>query len=583
MLNWTNGLPAFDNNAAIPTEPPGDFLPVINQDITFNFSVTNANILTILANVSNEGTFTNYEDGSVIIDGSFHNLTLTDNDGELLISGEIINSGELDNSGILNIESADTFLNEESGLFYNYGQVKLVDTYFANRGVFHIFGERFESNGEVENFGSVINNGNIDIQPCGIFKNYGSINNQYVIRNFNIFYNEGNYSGSPIIEELTLKNNSGLITANHECADNDGWTHYSDSTEGKILLSIYTNGQDIGNLADQSLTIQLSNDSRLGTGSVSSLSNALYPDCDDWYLFNRAWVIKSNNQNSAPFKIRLYFNESEYGDIQHTFPLSQNSAELFFYKLSGTEDAYASDVPPSGAHIFEPGSQSSQSSWLLSKISSGDFAEFEVTDLTGAYSAGVKSWLGGNIPFLLSFEATSDVDNQSVDIEWSTRQEPMSQEYILQRSLDSLNFTDIKTINATGNSSGLSVYNETDNNQDILATNFYRLKLIQTDGSIRYSPTRKVDFPSGNGEVTIFPNPSTNELYLQLSDVENGEVNIQIFDIDGQLRYADDFEIINNITVDNIYDKINLGSGIYSLQVKGLFRSETYRFIKIAR
>ena len=578
--NWSNGIPMSGNNAAIPTSPSGDFLPTINQEITIDFTIENANILTFFGDVINNSTIINYEDGSILNYGELTNQLVIDNDGELYSAGNIVNNGEFDNSGTLQFDFGDEFINTTDGRFYNYGPVKLIDTHFSNMGVLYINGGEFETSGEFENFGIIQNNGILKNLECGIFKNIGDINNTFIIENHNLFYNEGNLSGNPVADFLSLQNTPGITSANHQCIDKDGWTHFSETADSKILLSIFTDTADIGNVFDQSLIIQVNNDNRLGSGEANNLSDALYPNCDDWYTLNRSWVIKSSISNNSSFKVRFYYDPIDFNDIKNTFPLTQNIQELVFYKLNGTENAYDPNILSSETNLFDLANLSSSASWSQNEVTFSEFAEIETLELNGAYSAGVKSWLGGTIPFQLSFKAVPNAQTEKVTIEWSTSLENESLEYVLQKSDDGISFIDFKTI-AANNTNNLSVYEQIDEQPNLQMPTFYRLKLLRTDGNIRYSIIKEVNFDSG--EISIFPNPSVDELYIRLSGIEEGEITVNIYDINGKMHSSCILEVIDGITIENLYGKMEIGAGVYSLQVLGIDKNETYRFIKVLR
>ncbi len=581
QTNWSNGLPMPGNNAAIPTSPPGDFLPTINQAITVDFGIENANILTFFGDVTNNNTIINYEDGSIINYGELNNNLVIDNDGDFFSGGDIYNFGDFDNSGTLHFDFGDAFYNEPNGRLYNYGPINLVDTYFSNMGVLYMNGGVLSCTGKIENFGLIQNNGTIENLECGIFDNQGDINNQLIIINDNLFYSEGSYIGNPVDHRLSIQNNSGITQANHQCTDQDGWTHFSESLGSKILLSIYTDTVDIGSVIDQTLSIDIKNDIRLGSGNVSNLNDALYRDCDDWYTSNRSWVIRSTvNQGNTPFKIRFYFNDFDFQDIKNTFPISQSDQELVFYKLLGTENAYETDISEMDVSFFEkdlinPG----QSTWQKKPVGFANFAEIEVNGLNGAYSSGVKSWLGGTIPFHLTFNTIPNSSDQTVNLEWSTGIESGNLEYYLQRSEDGVTFSDFASVPANAPTTAISTYSAIDNTPFLQDATYYRIKLVRNDGSTRYSTIKEVSFSSG--EISLFPNPSLDELHLKLSELNEGEITINIFDINGHLLYKDLFTVSNNITTDNILEKVDLAAGMYSLQVIGVNKSKTLRFIKV--
>ncbi len=536
-------------------------------------------MLTIFGDIIVRDSIINYEDGSILNFGLFDNRHTVDNDGAFFSSGDIINSGQFDNSGILTFDFGDNFINQTSGTFLNFGKISLTDAYFANHGTLSLNGDTLSSTGFIENFGVLNNNSVIENTDCGIMLNRGTINNSFIINNFNIIYNEGLITGNPVSERLSLYNNSTILAADFECTDWEGWTHYGHAQSGKIFLSVFTNGLNIGSLSDQSLTIQIKNDPNLGNGTVNNLRNALYADSDDWYVLNRSWIIKSNVNDSLDMKIRIYFYDDDFLDIQNEFPLTRGIEELFFYEIENSENAFAIDIPEDEMSFYAPEQLINNNSWSKKALSFSSFAEFETRGLNGAFGAGVKSWLEGTIPYQLSFEIVPDVNNQTARISWSTGLEQANDSYTIQRSVDANQFFDIKTIAAQGNTNSISEYTETDETPDLFTENYYRIKLIRSDGSIRYSTTKSFRFE--NKKIELFPNPATDELYLGLSDFEDGSIPVKIYDMNGKLRLSDQFDIVNGLATENILERTNLEAGIYSLQIGGSDKGNIYRFVKV--
>lgn len=102
--------------------------------------------------------------------------------------------------------------------------------------------------------------------------------------------------------------------------------------------------------------------------------------------------------------------------------------------------------------------------------------------------------------------------------------------YIIEVSTNGTNFNAIKSIDA-GN---LTKYNTVDANPAI-GFNYYRLKIIDNNGSITYSDIRKVKFGKAMG-VNIFPNPARDVVNITLAgNMVNNPATINVFTIDGKM------------------------------------------------
>lgn len=111
--NWTNGLPAQNKHAYIPTYPKGDQFPIITQRCLVDFTIKNDGM------IKNEGKVT------ILANGLFQNYGILENksdskfinQGNCFNAGAIINTGYMDNQNIFSngkmIENGGTFLGED--------------------------------------------------------------------------------------------------------------------------------------------------------------------------------------------------------------------------------------------------------------------------------------------------------------------------------------------------------------------------------------------------------------------------------------------------------------------------------------
>lgn len=105
---------------------------------------------------------------------------------------------------------------------------------------------------------------------------------------------------------------------------------------------------------------------------------------------------------------------------------------------------------------------------------------------------------------LQSFNAGAAGKNNN--IWWSTSSETNVQQYSIEKSTDAINYESIGTRTAT-NSDQLASYAFTDNDVHT-AISYYRLKIVNQDGSFSYSPVIMVKTEAGiTGKLRISPNP----------------------------------------------------------------------------
>lgn len=117
---------------------------------------------------------------------------------------------------------------------------------------------------------------------------------------------------------------------------------------------------------------------------------------------------------------------------------------------------------------------------------------------------------------------------QVVDLTWATASETHSSHFVVERSSDGQNFLPIGKVNAAGNSSQRIDYSFTDENP-LRGVNYYRLKLVDIDGSSDYSNRIAVYFTSDGSKVSAWPNPAQDKLNLAV-DLRGQDAMLRVVD-----------------------------------------------------
>ncbi|HXA01623.1 MAG TPA: T9SS type A sorting domain-containing protein [Cytophagaceae bacterium] len=162
---------------------------------------------------------------------------------------------------------------------------------------------------------------------------------------------------------------------------------------------------------------------------------------------------------------------------------------------------------------------------------------------------------------LVSFNAL--LKNQIVALEWSTTSEINNNYFIIERSFDGINFDSIGRVDGSGNSNALVNYNFSDANP-LAGIAYYRLKQVDIDGKIRYTPVKSVTFDGS--EFSVQPIPSSDFLYLKMSHLPDAKCRLSVYNTLGQLMLEE--EIINQAnTLNKKIDISELAVGMYVLQM----------------
>jgi hypothetical protein len=158
---------------------------------------------------------------------------------------------------------------------------------------------------------------------------------------------------------------------------------------------------------------------------------------------------------------------------------------------------------------------------------------------------------------LLSFNA--DKKENTAYLTWSTTNSDNSAtEFIVERSTDGINFNTIGIVSVGFLKNGTIEYEFIDEMPENLY-NYYRIKLLENDGSYSYSDNKVLYFDIEN-QITISPNPVKDELQIRGVDLN---AHFKIIDINGQLIIEGNFQNSNKIST------VFLKQGYYILLVEG--------------
>ena len=164
-------------------------------------------------------------------------------------------------------------------------------------------------------------------------------------------------------------------------------------------------------------------------------------------------------------------------------------------------------------------------------------------------------------------------------LNWSTVSEKNSSVFNIERSFDAKEFETIGAVNAKGNSSSLVNYSFNDESAFMSSPEvvYYRLKMIDRDGSSEYSKTIAVRAEDENKapEVKVYPNPFKSEVLVENVPAEAKE--IKVMDISGRVVYSQ--KIMNLEGTIQLSLPANLENGIYFM----MFEGSTNELIKLIK
>jgi hypothetical protein len=197
-------------------------------------------------------------------------------------------------------------------------------------------------------------------------------------------------------------------------------------------------------------------------------------------------------------------------------------------------------------------------------------------DLSGnsANTIGPSAGLATALPVKLIDFSTAREGNIAT-LAWSTSEESNSDYFDVQRSGDGKAWEKLKTVAAKGESSVEAHYSAVDDSP-MSGINFYRLKMVDKDGTFAFSKIRNVEFDLKTG-YTLFPNPVSDKLNFKSTEDWNSVATIKIYNAQGVEVYTSPSVPVKEVDVKD------LPSGTYVVKLSRKSRqSRSYKVI-IAR
>ena len=178
-------------------------------------------------------------------------------------------------------------------------------------------------------------------------------------------------------------------------------------------------------------------------------------------------------------------------------------------------------------------------------------------------------WTEGNnsfsttvLPITLSNLSVRNTNNQN-QLSWTTETEKNGSLFEIEKSINGKSWAKLGEVASKGNTTRRENYFFTDENPN--PTNYYRLKMVDRDGSYEYSKI----VSANNGKsvaVNLFPNPVQERLNINIESQDINEVNIQVINMNGQVVLVSKNTIGRSNTPISI-DANELQSGIYFIKI----------------
>ena len=267
-------------------------------------------------------------------------------------------------------------------------------------------------------------------------------------------------------------------------------------------------------------------------------------------VVERTWLIEEETVGGSNVDLQLYWNGTLESRIEELNSFDYTTAYIAHFAENELAWENKGGNAPDGPGYAQQNGITSFSPFTIS-------------------SEGGLGWSSPLPVELLDFTATC-LDDESVQINWSTASENNSSHFEVRKSLDGYTWNTLETVSAAGNSTELLEYSVLD--RSLTKGNaYYRLNQIDIDGKSELFDVvnTNCDEKINANLLTVYPNPSSTNFFVDFnSENIEGKGELTIVDARGIIVYS------KNVLVEtgsNFYmiDEIKVQPGIYYVKLTG--------------
>lgn len=301
-------------------------------------------------------------------------------------------------------------------------------------------------------------------------------------------------------------------------------------------------------------------------GNIEAAVDFMTTTSSDSVIFvSRVYDIKVTNNH--PATVTLYYTQSEIDSFNSTVGMEHpiysaigSAGENMMITAFHDTIIDGSMATVAEAIACTPMWNATEDRWEVTFYTSGFSTFFLHTSIKGD-------------PLSIDFiEINAHAANHQSYIDWSIAQHPDAKSFSIERINERNQFESIGTLTLADPEQTKFTFIDT---KPLSGMNYYRIAYIDPSQAVKYSPTVKVNHNHHlNQEVRIFPNPTTDQINIQLpKSVSNA--TIHLVDVSGKIIYTTVTE--HSATTLSLQDYPN---GVYMLNCTADGFHYSYKIIK---
>lgn len=332
--------------------------------------------------------------------------------------------------------------------------------------------------------------------------------------------------------------------------DDGTWEYIYDPTNpDRILAAVRDNGLALG-----------------AVNTSTYVEGSSYLTFGSQFAMRRHFVINPAADPVGTKRVRLYFTQAEFDNLNAADPSINTIADLAVFKYDGSNEDGTLDLSGGTLTTIYPASITTGSGF------GGLFVEFNVTGFS-------EFWIGSALnPVPLQWIGFAAVrSGANVNLNWQVGDAEGVQRFGVLRSADGQVFSEVGSVQATGSDRyafadlGAGLYS---------GTWFYQLVSVDANGAQLRSEIIQLEGDADGMGLSLFPNPGREVLNLNLALGQAGTVDLKVTDLSGRQLVAIQKGWLDAGTHSLSLDLAALESGMYWVTATCGAESKTLPWIR---
>jgi hypothetical protein len=242
------------------------------------------------------------------------------------------------------------------------------------------------------------------------------------------------------------------------------------------------------------------------------------------YLMNKTFrILPTTNNATGKYEVTFYFSQAEKDGWEAATGQAWSNIQLVKLptRISNVTPLNAQPDGPGTIQVVSPVRRTfGPGYYTLSFLLENGFS---------GYGFGVP----GRMNTILTLTGSANANNVDVDLNWTTSAEINSTVFEVEKSYDDVTYHKTGTVQTAFNKLTPGNYSFVDHENTQF--NYYRIKMLHTDGYVLYSNKVFIKRDNAPNQIFVSPNPFGDIITIRFSRTPTGPVTFSFYDMAGKL------------------------------------------------